>query len=164
VTLGVGQDEEPISSVRGSNVGRGEHAPLRIEPERGKVAKDVGEPKRKVSSDVLEECEGGGDLLEDSPDLGPEVALVVCALSLPGCTERLAWVPANDEIHRSTPRAAVEGSEIVPDRSAIQLRFFHPGHEDGRGERVPLDVAHGSTPSGQTEIEAADAGAERQGT
>lgn len=162
--VAVGQDEESLTLVRGSNVGRGEQTPLRIEPEFGKVGKHFGEPKRKVSSDVLEEREGGGDLFEDPPDLGPEVAFVVCASSLPRCAERLARVPAANEIHRSTPCAAIEGAEIVEDRSAIQARFFHPGHEDGRGERVPLDVAHGATPSGQAEIEPADPGAEREGT
>jgi len=63
--------------MRGSNVGRGEHAPLRIKPELGKVAKDVGEPKRKVSSDVLEEGERGSGLGKNAPNLGPEVARIV---------------------------------------------------------------------------------------
>jgi hypothetical protein len=77
---------------------------------------------------------------------------------------RLAWNPASDEIHCPTPRSAVEGCEIVPDRSAIQGRFFHPRHEDGRGKGVPLDVTDSVTPLGQSEVEGADACAERKGT
>ena len=65
---------------------------------------------------------------------------------------------------RSSPCAAVEAGKVVPDRRRRQGLVFHPGHEDGRGTGVPLDVTH-STVSGlgdvQTEIEAA-AGAQRQ--
>jgi len=162
--VAVGQDEQPFASMRGSDIGRAEHTPLRIEPERGKVGKNVGEPKRNVPCDVLEEPERCAGLVEDSSDVRPEVALVVGAEPSPGDAERLARVAARDEIHASTPRSSVEGSQVRPDRSRIQGRVFHPGHEDGRGEGFPLDVANGARPSGQAEVDPADSGAERDGT
>jgi hypothetical protein len=55
-----------------------------------------------------------------------------------------------DEIHSSMPRAAVEGLEIVPDRSTIQGLVFHPRHEACRGVSVPLDIAHGADVGGQS--------------
>jgi len=56
--VAVGQHEESLAQLRGADLGRGEQTPLRIEPERGKVAKDVGEPKLNVPRHVLEEDEG----------------------------------------------------------------------------------------------------------
>lgn len=158
--VAVGQHEESLAQVRRANIGRGEQTPLRIEPERGNVAKHIGEPKAKVAWDVLEEDDGSSALFDDSSHLGPEVSLVRFSESLAGDGEWLARVASNDAIHDATPRSAVEGSEIVGDRSAIQLRRFHPGHEDGRGKGVPLDVAHGAAVGGQSdaELEPADPG------
>ena len=45
--------------MRRSNVGRAEQAPFNIRPDFGKVGKDVGEPKRKVSGDVFAEQVSG---------------------------------------------------------------------------------------------------------
>ena len=75
----------------------------------------------------------------------------------------LARIACADNIHRAAPRVAVEGGNIIPDNSLIQGRVFHPRHEDGCGEGLPLDIAH-STISGegkvQPEVEPACAGAE----
>ena len=94
----------------------------------------------------------------------PEVARIVGAPAPSGDAERLARIARTDEIHRAAPRAAVEAGKIVPDRRLIQGLVFHPRHEDGRGEGVPLDVTH-STVSGfgqrKSEVEASGAGAER---
>jgi hypothetical protein len=150
--------------VRGAHLGRSQTTPLRIEPERGKVGKDIGQPKRNVSSDVLEEPEARPGLVEDSSHVRPQVPLVFCSTSFTGEAERLARVATCNQIHRSTPCSSVERSQVRPDRSLIQRLVFHPGHENGRGEGVPLDVAHGSRPCGQAEVDAADAGAEREGT
>ena len=94
----------------------------------------------------------------------PEVARIVGAPAPSGDAEWLARIARTDEIHRAAPRAAVEAGKIVPDRRLIQGLVFHPRHEDGRGEGVPLDVTH-STVSGfgqrKSEVEAAGAGAER---
>lgn len=164
VLVAVGQDEEPLASVRRSDIGRAQHTPLRIEPERGKVGKDVGEPKRNVPGDVLEEPKRGAGFVEDSCDVRPQVSLVGVAESSSGDAEWLARVAACDEIHRATPRSSVEGSKVRPDRRAIQGLVFHPGHEDGRGESVPLDITHGATPGGQAEVDASDTGAQAEGT
>jgi hypothetical protein len=63
---------------------------------------------------------------------------------LTGDGERLARESRSDEIHASTPRCAVEGVEIVPDRSRIQPLFLHPCHENGRCVAVPFNTSHGS--------------------
>ena len=40
--LAVGHKPEPFTLVRGTNGGRGEQTPFRIEPEAGKVSEDMG--------------------------------------------------------------------------------------------------------------------------
>ena len=96
--------------------------------------------------------------------MGPEVTRIVRPSAPSGDAERLARIARTDEIHRAAPRPAVEAGKVVPDRHLIQGLVFHPRHEDGRGEGVPLDVTH-STVSGlsqhKSEVEASGAGAER---
>lgn len=113
-------------------------------------------------SDVFDEDEGGFALGDDAHEFGEERALVVVSASLACNAVGLAGNPRSDEIHAATPRSAVEGREIVPDRRAIQGLFRHPIHEAGRGEAVPLDVAHGATPGGQCEVDGSDTGAEAE--
>lgn len=124
------------------------------------VGNDRLEAKRNVARDVLEEAERRRDFGDDPSDMGPEVTGILISSASARKAEGLAGIAASDEINSATPRSAVEGREIVPDRSRIQGRFFHPGHEDGRGEGFPLDVANGATPSGQSEVDSSDAGAE----
>lgn len=149
--------------MRGAELRRAEQTPLRIEPERGKVCKHVGEPKAKMAGDVFEEDQRGLAVADDVSDVRPEVARVVFARLLPRDAERLARVAGRDEIHSSAPRCAVEGGNVVPDRSAIQGRVAHPRHESGRCVAVPLDVTHGAVSvaegESQAEVDAADSGA-----
>jgi hypothetical protein len=49
---------------------------------------------------------------------------------------------------------AIEGSNIVPDRSRIQDLFFHPRHEDGCSVGVPFDVHHTAVAGAKRESEA----------
>lgn len=57
--MGVGNNEQPLPSVRGSGVGRSNNTPPRIEPQGGKVGEDVGKPKSKVSGHVLQHDPAG---------------------------------------------------------------------------------------------------------
>lgn len=165
-TAAVGQQEEP-----GSLVGR---AHVRsTKPDGGSDvagAGELGEDGRKSSScacDVLPEEErrgalgGNSDLLEEEP-----TALAVEPGLLSGDGEVLARSAASDAIHEATPRLAVEGAEVVPNRRAAQGRLFHPGHEAGRGVGFPLDVANsagGSTGcSLEAEVEPSATGADRK--
>jgi hypothetical protein len=58
--VGVGsKDEQSSPLVAGADVGRSYNAPLRIEPDRGKVGEHAVEPKSKVPCDVLKEHDSG---------------------------------------------------------------------------------------------------------
>jgi hypothetical protein len=94
--------------------------------------------------DVFKEHPFGGDFPRDAGDIRPEVARVVFAPAQPGEREGLAGITGSEDMNAATPRAAIEGFEIVPDRSSSQGRVRHPRHESGRGETVSLDIAHSS--------------------
>lgn len=121
---------------------RGEAVPLRVEPEYGQVALDMSEPTSNKPGDVLQHDELGSNLAQHARDFRPEPALVGGAEPLAGGAPGLAAEPGNDERNAPTPRAAVEGRQIVPHRRRIQRLRFHAGHESGSCVGVPLDVAY----------------------
>jgi hypothetical protein len=80
------------------------------------------------------------------------MSVVLAALSA-GEGEWLAGISASDERNLATPRAAVEGFDIVPDRRVIQGLICHPRHEGGRGKGFPFDETN-SPVSGFCNMEA----------
>lgn len=139
----VGQTEGPFASVRRSNACGGKVIDRPLKARSGEAFVDLGKGLDD-SWNILEEEHRGLAFDEDSEDVRPEMALVGCAESLSGGTERLTGEARSDEIHRATPSSAVEGANVVPDRCATQGRVFHPRHDNGRGVGFPLDVTHSS--------------------
>tara|TARA_Y100000310_G_scaffold186390_1_gene186544 strand:- start:1638 stop:2060 length:423 start_codon:yes stop_codon:yes gene_type:complete len=80
---------------------------------------------RQDSRHVLEEDGIGADLVNDASDVGPEVAAIVLSFAPPGVGEGLAREPGRDDIHLATPRLAVEGGEVIPERRWGQGAVFH---------------------------------------
>lgn len=144
-----------------SATGRAEHAPLRIEPACGQVSEYVSKAGMKDAWHVLQEHVAGSYVANDSDDIGPNPAVVSLSLTLSGKAERLAGETCSEAIHDATPRSAVEGSEIIPDRRVIQLTAFHTCDQDRGVIGFPFRVAddggagHGKLDS---EFEAADPG------
>jgi hypothetical protein len=134
VLLPDGEDEEPLALVGRADFCRCEDACRKAVAHADQSAGDFGEAEAEMMSDILEEHEGWLDLADDAGDVGPEVTRVIRAPALARDGERLARIARSDDVHRAAPRAAVEGSNIVPDRRAIQGRVFHPRHESGCGE------------------------------
>lgn len=129
------------------------------------VIEDLAETQIDVVGHVLKEDARRPHLADDAGDVGPEVAGIVSASAPAGGAERLARVARSEDIHASTPASAVEGAQIVPDRSVIQGRIRHPRHESGRSTGFPFDITHSSgtglgDPEG--EVEAAGAGTETE--
>jgi hypothetical protein len=92
--------------------------------------------------------------------------VVVHAESPAGETDGLAWESRTDEIHRSTPRSAIEGANVIPDWSKVKGIVFHAGSEDRCREGGVFDIADGSDIGGesQSQVESADTGAQADGT
>ncbi|GLS79428.1 hypothetical protein GCM10007893_02020 [Paracoccus marinus] len=163
VSLADGEDEEPLALVGRADLRRREEACRKPVAHADQSAGDFGEAEAEMMGDVLEEDEGRLDLVDDAGDMRPEVPRVVRAPAFARDGERLAWIARSDDIHCAAPRAAVEGSNIVPDNSLIQGRVFHPRHESGCGEGFPFDMAHSTISGdgdGEPEVETACARAE----
>jgi hypothetical protein len=168
VAVAVGQDEDPLAAVGRTHVARLEAAPLRIEPQRGQVTEDDVESSNKESADVLHEDEVGSHLANDADVLAPETR--ARALDDAGPLARgadvLAGEASNDEIHAATPRAAVEGAHVRPDRRVIQDPPLHARCQDRGCVGFPLHVADRASDSSAAEskVDPADAGEEADGT
>ena len=158
-----GEDEEPLALVGRADFRRREEACRKAVAHADQSAGDFGEAEAEMMGDILEEDEGRLDLADDAGDMRPEVARVVGAPAFARDGERLARIARSDDVHRAAPRAAVEGSNVVPDNSLIQGRVFHPRHESGCGEGFPFDMAHSTISGdgdGEPEVEPARAGTE----
>lgn len=83
VASGDGHEPETFTLVGGTNGGRGEQTPLRIEPERGKITEDIGKSSTNNSWDVLQEHVSGSHVADDPGDVGPDPTVVVNTQLLP---------------------------------------------------------------------------------
>lgn len=128
-----------------------------------KAAGDLGKSQIDVPFDVLGEDDAGAHLVDDPFDLGPEVPGIGLATPLSSEAEGLAGITGSEDMNAAAPRSAVEGSQIVPYRRAIQPRVFHPCHESGRCMGFPLDETDSAISGlgdGEPEFEPAISGAE----
>jgi hypothetical protein len=165
IAFPVGEDEEPLAPVGRADFRRREEARRKPVAHADQVSGDLGKSKAQMMGDILEEDEGRIALADDPCNVRPEVARVGRAEPPPGDRKRLARIARAEDVHRAAPRAAVEGSNVVPDNRAIQGRVFHPRHEYGRGVGFPLDVTQSAisgTGNREPEVEPASAGAERE--
>lgn len=149
----MGQEEEPSPAVASADFSRREQARRNVVAQALKVCADFGKAQIEVAFDVFAEHPLGIDLVDNAGDIGPEMSGVGNAAAPAGHTERLAWVTGSDDMNAAAPRAAVEGSQIVPDRRRSQGLVRHPRHESGRGMTFPLDVTY-SSKSGFGDMEA----------
>lgn len=179
-----GDDEDALADVARTDISRRYATPLRIEPQSGQISEYEAERPKNVCcgvcqrlsfqiasgggekpGDVLEEDDGRLDLGDDARHVGPEPALVGDAAPLAGRGHWLTWKSRHDAIHCATPRAAVEGDEVIPDRSLIQPAVLHARRQNRGGIGFPLHVtddASASHSAAKSTLEAADAGAEAE--
>jgi hypothetical protein len=164
--IGVAHDceaEQPLSSVRRADFLRSEQARRNSIAHALKLSGDDVESESKMAGDVLEENTLSCRLPNDTRDVRPQVARIVRAPALSCEGERLARVARSDEIHDSTPRAAVEGSQIAPHREAIDASLAHRPRQVRAGAGFPLNPADdASAGNGQldAEVEPSASGAE----
>lgn len=164
-SIPVGEDKQPLAPMGRADFRRRKQSRRKAVAHADQVSGDLGKSEAEMMGDVLQEHEWRLALADDPGDVGPQMARVLGAPPPSGNRERLARIARKHDVHRATPRVAVEGDKVVPDRSRIQGRVLHPGHEDGRGIGFPLDVTHSAIPGrgdGKAEIEPAGAGAQRK--
>lgn len=145
--LGVGSEqEETIAEVRGTDGRRGYTVPFRSPPARSQVPEDLRECSASVNGeeawDVFDEEPRRLDLDGDPPDFRPEPSSVLCSESLSCDACSLTWKTGSDDIHSSAIRAAVEGFQIVEDRTWIHGTLCHSISEDRSRVGLPLNSTH----------------------
>jgi hypothetical protein len=140
----------------GTHVGSSDTSPGPQVPQLGQVGEDLSEhfalgsgvSGNKLSceqaADVFEEHERGFHLADNPGDVVPEIPGVLCGSSASGEGERLARESGRDDIHSATPRATVERSHVIPDRSRGQAAVEHACRQDPRDIGFPLDVTNTS--------------------
>ena len=149
--------------MRSADFSRCEQARFCAVAQAAKAAGDLGKSQIDVPFDVLGEDDAGSHFADDPLDLGPQVAGIGLPAALSGEAEGLAGITGREDMNAAAPRSAVEGSQIVPDRRAIQGLVFHPCHESGRSMGFPLDEtcsAISGLGDGEPEFEPAISGAE----
>jgi len=140
-SVGVGQDEEPFSFVGRADVRCLDERFLDSVTEAFKVGlNNVEVSIPKVLAHILKEASSGSNLSDNSLDCGPEVAGVIVSCSPSRDTEWLTRVAANDPIHDSTPRVAIKGFAICPNRRVIQGCFFHCLDQDCNGRDFDFHI------------------------
>ena len=163
VPLADGEDEQPFALVGRADFLRREEACRKAVAHADQSAGDFGEAEAEMMGDIFKEDEGRFDFADDAGDMRPEVAWILGTEPSACDAERLARIARSDDVHRAAPRAAIEGSNVVPDNSLIQGRVFHPRHESGCGVGFPFDMAHSTISGdgdGEPEVEPACAGTE----
>lgn len=144
LVVAVGQDEQALSTMWRADFSRCKESCRNPVTHRFQVSGDDIKAESEVPGDVLEEAPLRLALADDAGDVGPEMALVCCASTLASDRERLARIPAMNDVNKSTPGFPGECSEIVPERPPIKEAICHPGTEDVLAARFLLDVADGS--------------------
>lgn len=115
--------------------------------------------------DVFEEDPFRLDLADDAGDLGPQVALVVCAAPLSGLGKRLAGIACEDGVESPAEWPSVECGDVIPDRGGSEVAGPLGGDDGLPGILFPLDEASGVEArlgKHEAHIEATGSGAEGQ--
>lgn len=123
---------------------RSEHAPLRIEPERGQIPENGIESPNSEICAVFHKDVSGSNFANHAHEFQPKSRLLALdARSTAGRADVLARESARNNIHSSSPRSPVEGADVIPDGKRWQDSVVLPFDEDLAAIRLDLDGANG---------------------
>jgi hypothetical protein len=155
----VGHKPKPVSLVRRPNVGSSQHCPPAVIPERGQVSKDSSESPSTECWAVFHEDVSGSNLANDPRHVSPHPAAgSVDAGSLACNADVLARKTARYDVNNSSPRSAVKGLNVIPNRKGREKAVILSGGKYACGVGLPLDGAD-SAPSKQVSSENASTSA-----
>lgn len=165
MTVGYRDDPDALAEViqarcatKPDGVGRRYDSPARIIPQRGQVSENGSEPPSSESWRVLHEDVVGFHFANDSDKFLPQsAAWVFESESLPSDADALTGKSARNHVNNASPRASVEGADIVPDRERRERAVVLPSQEDFALMLSDLDGADGA-PAEQFPAEDAAAG------
>jgi hypothetical protein len=100
IVVGVASnDEDALSSMGSSNIGRSKSSPFTRPPDFGKVSEDIGKAQSEVAADVLQDRVSGSNCANGVKDVWPEVSDIILSLSITCMAEWLAGIPASDYVN-----------------------------------------------------------------
>ena len=150
--VGDGQEVEPLATVGRADVARRKQIPFRSEPEFGQRSENVSESMNNEGRHVFQEDDVGSNLAKDSCDVGPEPALILKSALIACHREGLTGESGSDEMNAATPRSAIEGDKVTPDRRRTKDPFVH-SRDQIRGDKgFPLHVADGAVGVAEDEM------------
>ena len=143
------RNPDPFTAVSCANIGSGKHSPCRIKPQFGQVSENSTKPPKSESWAVLHKCESRSYLANDAGHFSPQSALVSVKTFAVGSAIRanvLARESARHHVNSASPRSAVKGSHVIPDREGRKASVVLAGQKNIAGVWVKLDGADGSPP------------------
>ncbi|MBB4618683.1 hypothetical protein GGQ96_002829 [Sphingomonas abaci] len=121
----IGQDKEPFASVARSGLGRAEYSSRNATAQSLQCGDSDGELPGEIPRYVLAEEGVSPALVEDLNGAVEQPSVIVGTEALSGDAVALAGIARQDAIHRATPLASVEGSQVRPDSSRMKPPRFH---------------------------------------
>jgi hypothetical protein len=97
--VGVGNDEESLTSVGSANIGRSISSPFTRPPDFGKVSEDIGKAQSEVTADVFQDRVSGSNCANGIEDVWPKVSDIVFAFPVSCVAKWLAGVTASDYVN-----------------------------------------------------------------
>lgn len=145
LSVTVGQDEDAFPFMRGEDIGCSNRHPVRIEPEIGQIPENDGQSASgNKGRHIFQEDDPRSHFANAIPNIWPDPPFVLGALAFPRRAPWLTGETGSDEIHASTPAAAVEGEQVVPDRRRSQRAVCHTRDQPRGGKGFPLHVTDGA--------------------
>ena len=131
--------------MRRPNVGSSQHCPFAVIPERGQITEDSPKSSSKEGWAVLHEDVAGSNLANDPRHVSPHAgALSVDSCAFAGHADVLARESSRHHVNAASPRSAVKGLNVIPDREGREKAVVLSGGKYACCVGLPLDGADGS--------------------
>jgi hypothetical protein len=98
--------------MRGTDVRGPEDGPVGLVVQQIQVVQDLVEAEGEMSANVFQEAPLRAEVAECCGDVRPQMPLVVRALPLPGCAERLTWIAPGEHVH-GFDGGPVDGGDVA---------------------------------------------------
>ncbi len=142
----MGQDEDAEPLVRRANLCRAEQTRRRRVAHVPKLSQHGFKAECDVTGDVFEKDPFRGTFPDDTGDLGPQVAGIVCTTTFSGGAERLARISGEDDVESAAEAPGIECSQIIPDWRRGEIPSALGRDENGSGICLPFDKGAGVKP------------------
>ena len=138
--VAVGHDDEPLAAMGIAGAARAEDSCRNAVTHVLQWADECRELSRSVPRDVFAEETRRPHGAHNPEDVRNEEAGIVGAEPFAGDAVSLAWIAGSDAMNAATPRAAIEGGKVAPDRCRMKPPRVHRRNQACRSSGFPLHV------------------------